>query len=350
MKGSVMNELRVGVIGAGRNTRSKHLPELQKIENVRVCAVCNRSEESGAKVARRFNIPDVMTDWRALVERADLDAVVIGTWPYMHAPMTIAALEAGKHVLCEARMAMDLPEAKAMLNALNKTDRVGQIVPSPMALRTHHVVRELVQSGFLGEARELHIRSLTPRTLDPTAPIHWRQRRDLSGMNIMSMGILYEMTARYFGHARNVIARSALWTRERHDPETNGTRQVDVPETLQILAEMRSGALASFLVSSVAAHAGSASLEAYGGKGTLRIDIGNQKAYAGAADGEMRELDIPPEREGRWRVERDFVDSIRKGAPVELTSFEEGVRYMAFTQAVRQSLDAQGEAADVEKL
>ena len=334
-----MSDLRIGIIGAGQNTRRKHIPELQKIEGAQILAVCNRSEASGARVAQEFGIPDAMTDWRALTERPDLDAVVIGTWPYTHAEMAIAALQAGKHVLCEARMAMDRAEALEMLSALNESGLVGQVVPSPMGFRTHHVVKELVESGFLGQVREIHGRNLSAQTLDPQKPIHWRQRRDLSGLNIMSMGILYEMSARYFGHARFVTAQSALWTARRLDAETGGTRAVDVPESLQVLAEMESGALASFRFSTTAAHGGGPRLEAYGSRGALRIEIGAERAYVGEADGKMRELEVPSGREGIWRVERDFAASIREGKPVELTSFEEGVRYMSFTEAVHRSLE-----------
>ncbi|MCB0161979.1 MAG: Gfo/Idh/MocA family oxidoreductase, partial [Caldilineaceae bacterium] len=86
--------IRVGVIGAGANTRSRHIPGLQAIDGVEVVAVCNRSEESGRRVAEEFGIPHVYTHWWDVIAAPDLDAVVIGTWPYMHHRLSIAALEA----------------------------------------------------------------------------------------------------------------------------------------------------------------------------------------------------------------------------------------------------------------
>ncbi|GIX06766.1 MAG: hypothetical protein KatS3mg115_1169 [Candidatus Poribacteria bacterium] len=94
-----MKTVRIGIIGAGANTRNRHIPELLAIPDVKIVVVCNRTRESGERVAAQFEIPEVETDWRAVVEREDLDAIVVGTWPYLHAPITIAALEAGKHVL-----------------------------------------------------------------------------------------------------------------------------------------------------------------------------------------------------------------------------------------------------------
>ena len=110
-------EIRVGLIGAGRNTRERHIPGFQKIHGLELAAVANRSRESGRVVADQFNIPTVYDNWQELLEDESLNAVCIGTWPYMHRTLTVAALEKGKHVLCEARMAASAQEARDMLNA-----------------------------------------------------------------------------------------------------------------------------------------------------------------------------------------------------------------------------------------
>src|SRR5206468_659044 len=98
------NPLRVGLIGAGDNTRKRHIPGLRAIPDVEIVAVCNRRPSSTETVSREFGIPKSFARWQDLVAAPELDAVVIGTWPYLHCPIAVAALEAGKHVLCEARM------------------------------------------------------------------------------------------------------------------------------------------------------------------------------------------------------------------------------------------------------
>ena len=110
--------LRIGVIGAGANTRLRHIPGLQAIEGVTIAAVCNRTAESGQRVADEFGIPRVATDPEALFADPGIDAICIGTWPYRHREYAVRALEAGKHVLTEARLAMDAAEARAMLEAV----------------------------------------------------------------------------------------------------------------------------------------------------------------------------------------------------------------------------------------
>ena len=111
--------IRVGFVGAGANTRLHHLPKLRAQPGVELVAVANRSKESGERVAKEFGIARVHDDWREVVRAPDVDAVCIGTWPYTHCEMTLAALAAGKHVLCEARMAMNAAEGRQMLEAFD---------------------------------------------------------------------------------------------------------------------------------------------------------------------------------------------------------------------------------------
>src|SRR5438309_4059083 len=147
--------LRIGLIGAGANTRLRHIPGLLAIPGVELAAVCNRRPESTAAIAKEHRIPRLFGHWEELVADPNIDAVVIGTWPYLHCPITLAALQAGKHVLTEARMSMNAAEAHRMRAAAQRhSNLVTQIVPSPYGLKGHDVMRELIQSEFLGELRE----------------------------------------------------------------------------------------------------------------------------------------------------------------------------------------------------
>ena len=87
------DEIRVGLIGAGGNVRNRHIPGFQKVERLEIAAVANRTLESGQSVADQFNIPDVYGGGQELLEDDSIDAVCIGTWPYMHRTLTLAALE-----------------------------------------------------------------------------------------------------------------------------------------------------------------------------------------------------------------------------------------------------------------
>ncbi len=207
--------IRIGIIGAGANTTSKHIPGLQAIDGVEIVSVCNRSRESGERVAAKFGIPQVYTDWVDLIEADDTDAIVIGTWPYMHARLTLAALDAGKHVLCEARMARNATEAHEMLAAAQANPQLtAQIVPSPMTLGVDKTIQRLLAEGYLGDVLAIEAR-VGGAFLDRHAPMHWRNDFDLSGYNTMTMGIWYEAIMRWVGHSTRVTALAKTFVNMR---------------------------------------------------------------------------------------------------------------------------------------
>src|ERR671937_3100931 len=185
VRGRAMSDkpIRLGFIGAGRNTRERHIPGFQKQPAVEFVTVANRSRESGERVAKEFGIRRVEPDWRAVVSAPDVDAVCIGTWPYTHCEMTIAALAAGKHVLCEARMAMNAAEGRRMLEPSRRAPHlVAQLVPAPHTLEVDSTLTRLVSDGSIGDVLAVEIQaSQQPRFSDPAEPLHWRQDVTLSG-------------------------------------------------------------------------------------------------------------------------------------------------------------------------
>ena len=155
-----------------------------------------------------------------LVQADDTDAICIGTWPYLHASITIAALEYDKHVLTEARMAMNSEEAHAMLEASRASPHlVAQVVPAPMTLKVDQTVQEMISQGYLGQVLAVEMRNNSTAFVDADAPLHWRQSRDLSGLNIMMMGIWYEMLMRWIGPATKVMAMTNTFVKQRRDAD-----------------------------------------------------------------------------------------------------------------------------------
>lgn len=338
--------IRIGLIGAGANTRSMHLPGLQAIDGVDVVSVCNRSRESGEAVANEFGIPKVCDRWDEVINDYETDAIVIGTWPYMHCVLTCAALEAGKHVMCEARMAMNADEAHEMYEASRQNpDLVTQIVPSPMTLQFDQTIQDLVAGGYLGDLLAVEVRGIGSAFLDREAPLTWRQDFDLSGYNTMAMGIWYEALMRWVGEAKTVMAMSKVFAKQRSDEAKGHAVAVRVPEHIDILADMVCGAQAHMQFSAVTGLATNTQ-EAwlFGSEGTLCLDVDAGKLLGGTrGDGELTEIDVAPEKAGKWRVEEEFIGAIRGEEQIELTAFADGVRYMEFTEAVAISA-AKGEA------
>jgi len=334
--------LRIGIVGAGENTRLQHIPGFQGIEDVEIVAVCNRTEASGKKVAEEYGIPKIHDDWNELVNSDQVDAVCIGTWPYLHGPITIAALSAGKHVLTEARMCMNLEEAQAMYSAAECSDCVAMIVPAPFYLTAEPTLLTMLEEDFFGEILEIEVRGLAGG-FAPDAPLHWRQRRDLSGQNIMALGIFNETVRRYVGHEKSVMAHGTIFTRDRVNLETGLSGVADVPESIGVISEMENGATAVYHLSSVARLGDSFTFEFYGTKGCFKMEGGTAfnpgKVWvAGEDDEALRLLKFSEQPRNGWRVEEEFVEAIRLGKPVTHTNFADGLRYMEFTEAVQMSL------------
>ncbi|MEO7911998.1 MAG: Gfo/Idh/MocA family oxidoreductase [Roseiflexaceae bacterium] len=331
-----METIRVGIVGAGKNTTTMHIPNLQAIAGVEIVSVCNRSRESSQRAAERFGVPTIYDRWQDLVAAPDTDAIVIGTWPYLHCPATLAALAAGKHVLCEARMAMNVQEARAMRDAARTHPQlVAQIVPAPHTLGVDATVQHLLAEQYLGEPLAVSIRDGN-RFLDYQAPLHWRQDMDLSGYNVLSLGIWYEVLLRWLGEATRVMAMGKVFVKQRRGDD-GMLRAVRVPEHIDVLADLACGAQAHVQISAATGHAGPAEITVFGNQGTLRFTDG--KLFGGRrGEPALAELAIPDERRGRWRIEAAFIGAIRGQEPVTLTPFETGVKYMAFTEAVTQSI------------
>ena len=327
--------IRVGIVGAGANTTSKHIPGLQAIKGVEIVSVCNRSRESGERVAKQFNIPQVYENWLDLIEADDTDAIVIGTWPYMHARLTLAALDADKHVLSEARMAMNATEAHEMLAAAQTNPHlVAQIVPSPMTLSVDKTIQRLLAEGYLGDLLAIEAR-VGGTFLDPEAPLTWRQDFDLSGYNTMTMGIWYEAIMRWVGHANRVTAFAKTYVKMRRDQEGD-LKAVRVPDHIDVLADMACGAQLHLQVSSVSGLVGAPEIYLFGSRGTLRFS--QNKLFGGQRnDKELSEITIPANEQGGWRVEEEFINAIRGKETITHTSFEDGVKYMEFTEAALRS-------------
>jgi predicted dehydrogenase len=336
--------LRIGLIGAGGNMRVRHIPGLRAQPEVEIVAVCNRRPGSTTAVAREFSIPRTFERWQDLVAEPDIDALVVGTWPYLHCPITLAALEAGKHVLTEARMSLNAAEAHRMLDASQRHSHlVTQIVPSPFGLKGHDVMKELIESGYLGELREVQVYNLSDSLADPASPLSWRQDVALSGYNMLTLGILHETLLRWVPAPVSVLAQVHAFIPARIDPQSGVKRAVGTPDSVQVLAVLENGARAVYHLSGIMPFPQGAGIRLHGSEGMLHYDLLNDRIFGrsrrepkGASD-ELQEIPIPAGRARHWRVEEEFISAICDRTPIEWTNFATGVRYMEFTEAVARS-------------
>jgi predicted dehydrogenase len=332
-------EIRIGIVGAGQITRTRHIPGFRAIPGVRIVGVCNRRRETAARVAREFDISKVYSNWEDLVSDPGVDAVLIGGWPYLHCPVTLAAFDAGKHVLTQARMAMNAREAQRMDDRARECpDLTAMIVPSPYGLIGDAFLRSLIASGHLGALRELHVTAINDQLADPETYLGWRQLTRYSGFNMLALGIVYETVLRWVAPANRVLAYTSKLVSDRFDPEQGKKSRVGTPDSVQVLTTQEDGSCGMYRLSGVVWHDTTLAIALYGSEGTLIYNLLNDEIRgARRLEAGLEPMPIPEPLRGGWRVEADFIAAIRGESPVTLTDFATGVRYMQFTEAVARS-------------
>jgi len=177
----------------------------------------------------------------------------------------------------------------------------------------------------------------------PDAPMSWRQDLNYSGKNILSMGILHETVERWLeDEPAWLIADGAIFQKQRFYAGQSEPTEVGIPDSISILGRFAgSGARLVYHFSGVESGKPRMEFRLNGSKGALRFDAFESRLlYAEAGSSEEKKITLSREECRGWQVESDFVRSIREGAPVKRTSFEQGVQYMTFTEMVDQSLQA----------
>ncbi|GAE35274.1 Gfo/Idh/MocA family protein [Halalkalibacter akibai] len=145
-----MSKIKVGVIGCGSIAKHRHLPEYANNNKVEIVAVCDINEERVNEFAELYNAK-AYTSYEELLRVSDIDAVSVCTPNYLHAPISIAALQAGKHVLCEKPMATSQVEAENMIKAAKENNKKLMIAHNQRFVPSHQKARQLIENGEVGK-------------------------------------------------------------------------------------------------------------------------------------------------------------------------------------------------------
>lgn len=337
---TAQERVRVGIIGAGANARNVQIPGFKRIPECEILAVANRSMASSQRVADQFDIPRAYASWEELLDDGDIDAVLIGTWPYMHLDLTRATLESGKHVLCQARMANDAAQAHEMLaTARRYPGLVAQLVPTSGSYRIDRALQRLLGDGSIGELLSVEVERVQRRFPDYGGELDWRHDTEFSGLNVLNLGGTYESALRWLGPAQRVMAMTKTHVGSRRD--ANGQMQaVTMPDHIDIICELETGAQARMTFSETSGLSSGNTTWFFGSEGTIHVD-GSMNIFTGRrGDSELSMLDNPSEDQAFYRVEEEFINAILGREEVKLNTFEIGVQYMEFTEAVYRSAES----------
>jgi len=333
--------LRVGVIGCGRVTQERHLPALDSLSSARVVAVADIDASRLDMIADRYQIARRTTNFREVVEDSFIDAVAVCVPAQRHVVIALAALDAGKHLLIEKPLALDLEECDLLIE---KAAQSTSKVTVGFNLRWHRLVREareMIRRGDLGRVELIR----TTLTSHHEKVPDWRKRRDDGG------GALNEMAVHHFDLWRFLLGSEV---EEVFATSRSGDRD---DETVTVNARMANGALATSLVSQCTSS--NNEIEIHGQHGRLRIDCyqfdGLDFSSTSSPPGDIRSrvrkiartvAELPSAAMGlrqggdyvaTYRTEwRHFIDSVRDDTPVECT-LEDGRRATQVLLASQES-------------
>ena len=347
------DKIRVGIIGAGTVVREVMIPGFKKIPECEIVAVANRSLQSSRRVADEFNIPRAYSNWQELLGDDGIAAVLIGTWPYMHHMITLASLESGKHVLCQARMSNTAAEAHEMLSASRQhPDLVCQLVPTSTSYVIDRALQRLLEESYVGEVLSVDIQRVQRRFADFGGELHWRHDREFSGYNVLNIGSTYESMLRWFGAGNRVMAMTKVHVPSRRNSDGE-LQSVSIPDHVDVLYELDNGAQVHMKFSATSGLSNGNHTWIFGSEGTIhiagtpgRVDSGQSIFIGRRGDMQLTELPNPSEQQAFYRVEEEFINAILGVEEVTMATFEIGTQYMEWTEAVYRSSES-GAAVDL---
>lgn len=284
-------KVRVGFIGTGWTERVQ-IPMFRRGGLV-AQAICSGNPTNATRVAEQATIPEVYTDWRALIAAESVDIVSIVTPPHLHAEMAIAALQAGKHVLCEKPMALTLAEAEAMLAA-------AQAAPNQLAIIDHELrfhpqriaMRRLLRDGYVGELIAIHLERLGSERLNRELPWGWVYDVERGGGMLGAVGShLLDLARWLIGRMDGLTAQLQIGHHWRTDPATGTRHNVTADDHAQLLLHFANHAQGSLTVSGIVPGGYGMNTTIIGTEGALRLD--NRDQLWGAQGNDLHQ--------GKWQ-------------------------------------------------
>lgn len=333
----------------------------------RMAVLAGRSKERTAAAAAQLGWADVETDWRELIRRDDVQIVDICTPGDSHAEIAIAALAAGKHVICEKPLANTVAEAEAMVRAAASAPGRNMVAFNYRRVPAVALARRYVEEGRLGEIRHVRAQYLQDWIVDPDFPLVWRLQKDKAGSGALGDIGAHIIDTAQFVTGQHVVGVSALtetFVKERPLAAdsaglaaTGGaaTGPVTVDDAALFIGRMSGGALASFEATRFATGRKNAlRIEINGSRGSLAFDFEamNELWVSEGDSGFTRVLVTEPEHPyvGAWwppghglgyehtftHEIKDFLEAVAQGSD-PAPSFADGLRVQRVLAAVEQS-------------
>ncbi len=358
--------VRVGVFGTSWWADTMYLPPLDAHPLAEIVAICGRRAEPTDAIAKTWNIPGRFTDPAEMLQTAELDAVVVATANDTHHDLTMMAVDAGLHVLCEKPMALNQAQAEAMAGGAAAAGVITMVPFTYHYMPVNRWVRQLVSDGFVGRPLHINLRYYTDFGFE--TDYSWRFDPEIAGTGIIGdLGSHWIHLARWLldDTETSISAVSSSFVERGPRPDGQPYRQLE--DSVAMTVRYRSGAYGILQTSAVCWEGGpfgqSHHLEIHGDAGTIyaNCDWDTVQEVRGMKRGDRdgpQPLPIPDEiwngvrRDTVHNTYRDvfrttdamtrgWISAIADGRPVE-PSFTEGLAVQRVLDAAAQSAETGG--------
>ena len=346
----------IGIIGSGF-ARTTQIPGFRACEGARVVMIASKHRENAERVAREFDIEHVASDWREVIARDDVDLVSIVTPPVTHKEMTLAALDAGKAVLCEKPMAMNAEEAGEMRRRAERAGVLALIDHELRFLPGRLKAREMIQNGEIGEVRHVNLLFRSDSRASRDRKWDWWSDESIGGGALGAIGshAIDGIRGLLGAEVSHVFGSLATHVAEREDERTGEMRRVTTDDEANLIlrfedGELTKGATATISLSVVEQGTPKHRLEIFGSEGGLMIEESGELWHSQTGAGEWTRVDVmrgalaEGMRDGGWSrgftiFSRAIVEALREGRNVVAgaATFEDGYRTQLVLDGARRS-------------
>ncbi len=348
------SRIQVGVIGTGFGAQV-HLPALAALPDFEIVAVCGRNDAKVEAIADAYDIRNTFADYRDLIACADVEAVTIATPPAQHHPTAIAAITAGKHVLCEKPMARNANEAREMLRMAEMGNVTAMLSHEFRFVPARARMKELLDEGYIGAVSLVQLSFLRPLLADARGNAwHWLVDADAGGGMLGALGAHFVDALRWwFGEITEVAGASSVSAPTVRAAGAN-VLHADAEDTFAMLLRFSSGAIGNIICSATAWHGPGEEIRAFGSGGMLMIALDGTLWGAQHGDPSPQAVQIPARLIGSGipevddapavhalippfiRLARTWAHGIRTGTSPS-PSFADGLRVQEALDAVPRS-------------
>lgn len=344
--------MKVGIIGASF-AKAAYLPALRHIEGAAVVAIASARRSSAQSAADAFDVPHVYEDWQRMLAEQRFDLVCIATPTLTHAPMVLAALQAGAHVLSEKPTAMNAAEAQAMLNEAEALGRLHMIDHELRFNAKRRHIKQLIDSGAIGTIHHVSIHNIGSAWADPASrgENDWWSLAEQGGGRLGANGShQVDLLRWWFGEIKAVSGQVKTFVPERKDRATGRTWVATADDYVQFTAELPGGALANVLISAVVRHGVGNETYIFGSEGTITLSNDTERLLFGRTGEPLTEVQVENPyatlaglQPGIWNQSvlgalRELCEAIQESRPLrEGATFLDGLRNQLVLDAIRSS-------------